>query len=206
MNFLTQIILPYLLLYKYWAIFGITLVAALAFPIPPGTLLMAAAAFAAQGYLSFAGIIAAGSLGNIAGDNIGYWIARVYGKRVLNKIGFKKTLESQKYKNIEARILKKPKLLIFFSRFEVFSNLAVNLICGLSGLSYKKYFLYESIGEIAQVSIYCGIGYVVGDNWQVVSGLITNFLIFIILIAALFVVIFWKKIWAWITRDTSATT
>ena len=206
MNFVTQIILPYLLLYKYWAIFGITLVAALAFPIPPGTLLMAASAFAAQGYFSFAGIIAAGSLGNIAGDNIGYWIARVYGKRLLNKIGFKKTIDSQKSKNIEARILKKPNLLIFFSRFEVFSNLAVNLICGLSGLSYKKYLLYESIGEIAQVTIYCSIGYIVGDNWQVVSGLITNFLIFIILIAALVCVIFWKKIWAWITRDTSTTT
>ncbi len=203
MNFVVQIILPYLLLYKYWAIFTITLVAALAFPIPPGTLLMASAAFASQGYFSFTWVVVVGSLGNIVGDNIGYFLARAYGKKVLYRIGFGKTMDSQKYKNIEARVRRRPELLIFFSRFEVFSNLAVNLICGLSELDYKKYIVYESIGEIAQVFIYCSIGYIVGDNWMTISGLVTKFLILIILIAALIITIFWKKIWKSITKDTS---
>ena len=203
MNFVVQIILPYLLLYKYWAIFTITLVAALAFPIPPGTLLMASAAFASQGYFSFTWVVVVGSLGNIVGDNIGYFLARAYGKKVLYRIGFGKTMDSQKYKNIEARVRRRPELLIFLSRFEVFSNLAVNLICGLSELDYKKYIVYESIGEIAQVFIYCSIGYIVGDNWMTISGLVTKFLILIILIAALIITIFWKKIWKSITKDTS---
>ena len=203
MNFVVQIILPYLLLYKYWAIFTITLVAALAFPIPPGTLLMASAAFASQVYFSFTWVVVVGSLGNIVGDNIGYFLARAYGKKVLYRIGFGKTMDSQKYKNIEARVRRRPELLIFFSRFEVFSNLAVNLICGLSELDYKKYIVYESIGEIAQVFIYCSIGYIVGDNWMTISGLVTKFLILIILIAALIITIFWKKIWKSITKDTS---
>lgn len=204
MTLIVQIILPYLLLYKYWAIFTITLVAALALPIPPGTLLMASAAFAAQGYLSFAWVVIIGALGNIVGDNIGYWLARKYGRAVLNKIGFRKILESKKYANIEQRIQNKPGFLIFISRFEVFSNLAVNIICGLGKVNYKKYIVYEVIGEALQVFIYCGIGYIVGDNWIAISGLITKFLTLIILIAALFVALFWKRIWASITREPHA--
>ena len=200
MNFIVQIILPYLLLYKYWAIFTITLVAALAFPIPPGTLLMASAAFASQGYFSFSLVVFFGALGNIVGDNIGYFLARAYGKKVLYRIGFRKVLDSQKYKNIEERIRRKPNFLIFISRFEVFSNLAVNIICGLSGLSYKKYIVFEVLGEICQVFIYCAIGYIVGDNCVTISGIITKFIILIILVVVLFVVVFWDKIWRSITK------
>ena len=194
MNALVQLILPYLLVYKYGAIFVITLIAALAFPIPPGTLLMASSAFAAQGFLSFFWVVAVGTLGNIVGDNIGYWLARTYGYRVLCKIGFKKMLDSQKYKNIEERIQKRPGFLIFISRFEVFSNLAVNIICGLGQVPYKKYLGFEVLGEFLQVLIYCSIGYIVGDNWQAISALVSRFLLLILLIAALVVAIFWKRI------------
>lgn len=194
MDTIVQFILPYLLLYKYGAIFCITMIAALAFPVPPGTLLMASAAFAAEGYLSFGWVVVVGALGNITGDNLGYWFARRWGRPVLTRIGFRKILESEKYARIERRIQKHPGWLIFISRFEVFSNLAVNIICGLGKVSYRKYLLYVFIGEFTQVLLYCSIGYLVGDNWQTISSLISRFLLLILLVAALVVVVFWKRI------------
>jgi len=194
MDIIVQFILPYLLLYKYWAIFSITMIAALAFPVPPGTLLMASAAFAAEGYLSFGWVVVIGALGNITGDNIGYWLARRWGRPVLTRIGFRKILESEKYARIESRIQKRPGWLIFISRFEVFSNLAVNIICGLGKVSYRKYLLYVFVGEFTQVLLYCSIGYLVGDNWQTISSLISRFLLLILLVAALLVILFWKRI------------
>ena len=195
MNSIVQAILPYLLLYKYYAIFTITFVAALAFPVPPGTLLMASAAFASQGYLSFFWVVTVGSIGNIAGDNLGYWLARLYGRKVLDRIKlFRNVIESDKYKTVTDRIARKPGFFILITRFEVFSNLAGNLICGLSEIPYAKYLLFEVIGEVAQVLAYASIGYFIGDNWDYVSGLISRFLLVIVLIAALFVTIFWKRI------------
>ena len=194
MNALVQLILPYLLLYKYGAIFVLTLIAALAFPVPPGTLLMASSAFATQGYFSFWGVVLFGTLGNIAGDNLGYWLARKYGKPVLRGIGLGKVLDSSKYANIEARIKRRPGFLIFISRFEVFSNLAVNIICGLGRVPYRKYLVFEALGEFLQVLIYCTIGYIVGDNWEAISSLVSRFLLFILLVGAILVIVFWKKI------------
>lgn len=194
MDALTHFILPYLLLYKYWAIFGITLIAALAFPVPPGTLLMASSAFAAEGYLSFGWVVLVGTLGNVAGDNIGYWLARRYGRDVLSRIGFRKILASEKYARIEARLRRRPGWLIFISRFEVFSNLAVNIICGLGRVPYRKYLVYESVGEFLQVLIYCGIGYAVGDNWESINGIISRFMLLLLLVIILCIFVFWKRI------------
>ena len=195
MNSIVQAILPYLLLYKYYAIFAITFVAALAFPVPPGTLLMASAAFASQGYLSFFGVVFVGSLGNIVGDNLGYGLARVYGKQVLERIGFfRKILHSEKYAEVTERITRRPGFFILITRFEVFSNLAGNLICGMAAVPYGKYLFFEVIGEVAQVLAYASIGYFLGNNWQYVSGLISRFLLLILLVAALLVTIFWKRL------------
>ncbi len=195
MNFFLDIALPYILLYKYWAIFGVTLIAALACPVPPGTLLMASAAFASQGYFSLFWVIIVGSLGNIVGDNLGYFLARRYGRKILYTIGLRKVLESEKYKNIEKRLERRPGFLIFITRFEVFANLAVNLMCGLSKVPYRKYLPFEIAGEIAQVTLYACIGYLVGDNWHVISNIISKSLLFLILLAVLIIAIFWKKIW-----------
>ncbi|MEI8130273.1 MAG: DedA family protein [bacterium] len=195
MSWLVQVILPYLLLYKYGAIFVITFIAAFAFPVPPGTLLMASAAFASQGYLSFFWIVVWGSLGNIVGDNVGYYVARRYGKRILNQIGFRKILASEKYATFEQRIQSKPAFLIFITRFEVVSNLCVNIICGLGEVPYRKYIVYESIGEILQVLLYCTIGYYVGDNWPSISALVSKFLLSIIVVAIILLAVFWKRIW-----------
>lgn len=201
MTHFIQLLLPYLLLYKYWAIFSITFFAALILPIPPGTLLMASSAFASQGFLSFGWVVVAGILGNIAGDNVGYFLARKYGKSALRKIGFGKILENQKYANFEKKIRKSPGALIFFSRFEVFSNLAVNLISGLGRVPYGKYLFYESIGEIFQVALYCYIGYLVGDNWEEISAIIGRFLLLVVFIIVVIVIIFRKRIWKSITKD-----
>ncbi|HWC57411.1 MAG TPA: VTT domain-containing protein [Candidatus Paceibacterota bacterium] len=148
MSAITQAILPVVLLYKYWALFGITFVAALIVPIPPGTLIMASAAFSYQGYFSFGWVIAVSALGNILGDNAAYWLARQYGRIVLSRIGFRKLLASRQYQKVEARITRHPGFLIFISRFEVTINLIVNIVCGIGKVSYLKYLLFESMGEI----------------------------------------------------------
>lgn len=195
MNPVIDIFLPLVITYKYYAIFFTTFIAALIFPIPPGTLLMASAAMAGQGYFSFFGVVFVGSLGNILGDNAGYWLARKYGREALSKIGFRKILASPRYADVEARLKKRPAMFIILSRFEVFTNLAANIICGLSKLNYRTYLTYEVIGEVAQVLIYCSIGYFIGDNWEYVSGQISRILLIGLAVLTIIAVFFWRKKW-----------
>lgn len=194
MNTVTAL-LPYILTYNYLAIVLITILADLFIPIPAGAIIMASAAFASQGYLSFFWVFFFGSLGNIIGDNLGYWFSRKYGLKVLYKLGLRRRLESENYKKLEVSIRQNSGLLIFITRFNVLSSIFVNIISGLSRISYKKFLLFDVLGEMAQVLFYCIIGYIVGDNWQSINTFIDKIFWLIILIIISLILIFWKKFW-----------
>ena len=119
MDILIQAILPFVLIYKYWALFTLTFLASLAIPIPAGTILIASAAFASQGYFNITTIFIVVIIANIAGDNVSYWLARLYGKKVFSYIKFtKKILESKNFELIEKIISHRPGFIVFISRFE----------------------------------------------------------------------------------------
>ena len=205
MDALAQTILPYVLLYKYWALFIITFLASLAIPIPAGTLLVGSAAFASQGYFNIVVLILVCMIANIAGDNVSYWLARMYGKKYLYRIGFlRKILTSKNFSIIEKRISERPGFIIIITRFEVLATLTTNLICGLGRVTYRKFMFYESIGAFLDTFFYAMIGYLFGDSWQAVNNLIGNFSIVFFLALALAVALFWKKLIQRLSRETTA--
>lgn len=195
MDFLAQTILPYILLYKYWALFFFTFLSALAIPIPAGTLLVASAAFASQHYLNFFFILIVAAAANIIGDTICYWVFRLYGHRILDRFAFtRKILRSKNFRLIEAKIRQRPGFVIFISRFESLANLSVNIVCGLGKVSYRRYIVFEAMGAMADATLYGSIGYIFGDSWEAVNNLIGNFSIIVFVILIVCIILFWKKL------------
>jgi membrane-associated protein len=166
MENVTSFLLSYVLIYKYLAIFIITYLGAIAFPLPSGTVILASAAFATQGYLNFPLVVIVGILGNIAGDNSGYWLARRYGIRALHILGMKKVIGSEKYNTIKRGIDSHPILVVYFSRFMTAVAPAVNVVSGLTRLSYRRYLIFESLGECTEVIFFAAAGYIFGANWE----------------------------------------
>ncbi len=195
MDFLVQALIPYILLYKYWALFVITFLAASSLPIPAGTLLVASAAFASQGYFNIAILLSIVVIANLIGDSLLYWLARLYGKKYLSRILFvNRIFKSNNFNLIEKNIIKRPGLIIFISRFEVISTLSINLICGISKISYKKFLKFEILGTFANVLFYTIVGYSFGNSWQAVNKIIGDFTIVLFLLIALVLSLFWKKV------------
>lgn len=155
---------------------------------------MATSAFAYQGYFDFKLVLLSAIAGNILGDNVGYWLARKYGVTVLSRIGFKKILASDKFKQVERLVRRRPGFILFISRFEVFTNLSVNIIAGLSRVPYRKYVWYVAIGEICQVTLYGSIGYFFGSNWERIGAAIGHTFLVIIVVLIAIVMLFWKQI------------
>ncbi len=179
-----ETLLSYVLLYKYLGIFIITFLGAFALPLPSGSMLMGAAAFATQGYLSFPLVLIFGISGNIAGDNSGYWLVRLYGLRVLKKVGLGKFFHEDRLNAARNQIEKHPLLTIYFSRFLTAVAPAVNVVCGFSNFNYKRYLFFESLGEITECSLFCAIGYIFGSNWEYINQLSGK--LWIILLASMF--------------------
>lgn len=194
MTFVIDQIIIYLLFYKYITIFLVAFLAAVIVPIPSGSALMAAAAFASFGYFNIYYVVILSIIANIAGDNLSYYLAHRYGKKTLSKIGFRSVLESEKFTIVEERFKKHPGFIIFLTRFEVLSTLSVNLLSGMSNVSYRTFLFHEVLGSIAQVCFYAYIGYVFGDNWEYISSLLgTSFLIFFAVVAIIVFIVVKKK-------------
>jgi membrane protein DedA with SNARE-associated domain len=184
------VFLSYLLLYKYLALFLVTLLAAFLLPLPATAFIIAAGAFASQGYFNFFEIIGVGFIGSIIGDALGYFISLHWGKDVLKRIGFRRILSSRKFVEMENYFSQYAVSTIFFTRFLVTSlGSMINILSGLSKVPPKKFLVFDWMGEFVYVALYAGLGYIVGDEWRYLSNIIEEIAIILLLLVLIFLVV-----------------
>ena len=65
---------------------------------------------------------------------------------------------------------------VYLTRFLI-TALAVptNLIAGGSGIRFRRFMTYDTLGELTWIILYGGLGYWFGGNWEIVSDFISNF-------------------------------
>lgn len=104
------------------------------------------------------------------------------------KIGFGPLLKSQKFKTIEGLFIEHTASSIFFSRFLATSlGPAVNILAGFTKTNYKKFLFWGILGEILYVTIFAGLGYIFGDQWETISSISQDATSIIVLIIVLIV-------------------
>jgi membrane protein DedA with SNARE-associated domain len=152
--------------------FGILLfLGALGFPVGASALVIAAGAFAQQGILSWPLTALLGLVGCILGDALSFGIGYYAKDWVDERFG-----ESPAWRNAEETFDRRAGLAIYLTRFLI-TALAVptNLIAGGSGIRFRRFMLYDSLGEVTWIILYGGLGYIFGSQWELVSAFISNF-------------------------------
>jgi len=168
-------ILSLLLVYKYPALFLITFLGSLGFPVPAGPSTIAASAFAGQGFLNIFWVMFAGSVGNISGDLFMYWLVRRYGRKVLYLLRLRKIADSPALRNVEATADTYSIPVIIFSRFQVQATAIVNIIAGLGKMKFKRFVVPVFAGEILQMAFYVAIGFLFAGTWQTIYAAVGKF-------------------------------
>lgn len=204
MDFITQNIIPYILIYKYTALFLIFFLAAFILPVPSGNILVATIAFAVEGYFNIGLVIFISIIANLLGDNCGYWVARLYGEKIFSFIGFKQILKSKIFNKMEDKFRHRPGFIILISRFDAISTSVINLLAGLGKVSYRKFLIHESIGTLLQVSFYSSVGYFFGHNWQMINTTMGQIYFVCVVLCIILVVSFWSKIIAYLKRGITS--
>jgi membrane-associated protein len=172
--------------------FGILLfLGALGVPVGASALVIAAGAFSQQGILNWPPAAVLGLIGAILGDALGFGIGYYAKDWVDARLG-----RSPAWRNAERAFEKRAGLAIYLTRFLI-TALAVptNLIAGGSGIQFRRFMIYDSLGEFTWIVLYGGLGYLFGSQWELVSEFISNFGGFI-----LGLVILGAGIWLWTRR------
>ena len=186
-------IISYVLLYKYVALFIVAYFAALLLPLPSNTSLLAASAFASQGYLNIFIVLGVAFLANVLGDITGFYIARRYGKGMLTKLGMGNMFTSKKYRMLERFFLEHTRSTIFVTRFVGQVGPLVNILAGISEeVSFRTFFIYEASGELLYVLVLGLLGYFVGSAWETITSMMEWIGVGFLLVACFFII---KKVY-----------
>lgn len=173
MSFTDQL-LAALLVYGVPLLFAVIAIAAVGVPFPVSLTLVAAGSFAKQGEMRLLSVILAGSLAAILGDQIGYGISRWGGRRLIDRIT-RRLGGAEKIKKAEALSKKWGGPGIFFSRWLV-TELGpwLNVTSGIAGYPWRRFIIWDVLGEVLWVALYVMLGYVFSDRVQYISEILGN--------------------------------
>ncbi|MDX6385755.1 MAG: hypothetical protein QOK48_3328 [Blastocatellia bacterium] len=155
-------------------LFGIIAVAAVGVPFPVTFTLIAAGSLARQGEMNLWPIIVAGSLAAILGDHLGYGLSRWGGRRLMVRIS-RRLGGEQKIRKAEALSRKWGGPGIFFSRWLI-TGLGpwMNVTSGIAAYSWRRFMIWDVLGEVLWVVLYVMLGYLFSDRVQFVYEIMGN--------------------------------
>lgn len=169
----------------------IVFIGGLGVPLPCTVIVIAAGAFARQDILSWETAALVSIISVVIGDSISYSFGYYSRDKVLKRFS-----GTPQWLQAEESFQKWGPLSIFFSRFLVTAiALPVNLLSGTTGFPFRKFFIYDLLGEIVWIFGYGGLGYLFGSQWEVVNEFLSNF--GGVVLGVIFFIIGIKQVWNW---------
>ncbi len=164
---LTQILATY----GYYAIFLVVMLESAGVPMPGETVLVSASVYAStRAGLDIRFVILAAACGAIVGDNIGFWIGRELGLRVLARLGPRIGLDVRKQKLGQYLFKRYGGAIVFFGRFVALLRTFAALLAGINRLRPLTFFFYNAMGGVVWALVFGIGGYLLGQGIERIAG------------------------------------
>jgi membrane protein DedA with SNARE-associated domain len=149
----------------------IVFIGALGVPFPGTFLVVAVGAFCRQGLLAWhiVGLVAFTCV--VLGDCLSYSMGYYVREPVLRRFS-----ASQQWAQAKRSFQRWGGMSVFLTRFLITGiAVPVNLIAGTGSFPFKRFLMYDILGEAIWIFGYGGLGYLFGTQWELVSDFISNF-------------------------------
>jgi membrane protein DedA with SNARE-associated domain len=185
----------FLATYGYLAVFVFVAIESIGIPFPGETMLLLAAIDAGQTHqLSIALIILAATLGAIIGDNIGFWIGREGGYRVLRRYGRYIGYDERKLKVGIYLFRKHGGKVVFFGRFVAVLRAWAAFLAGVNRLPWTRFLVFNALGGFVWATLYGLGGYLLGEQIHRLTGPVgTISIVLAVIFLIVFVIFVWRN-------------
>lgn len=131
-------------------------------PLPGETALIAGAVLASNGHYSIEAVIAVGAAGAIAGDNTGYWLGRLGGRRLLVRIPVLRATSEKVLPRAERFFARHGPKTVFVARFVAILRITAAWMAGISHMRWPVFFAFDAAGGILWATAFGTVAYVFG--------------------------------------------
>lgn len=143
----------------YAAIFLVVILGNVGLPIPEETILTVSGYLAWQGQLRFAVVVVVAIVSAVAGDNLGYWLGRRYGQRILARL---MAVAPERVDWARQFVLRHGAVAVFGARFVPGLRFMAGPLAGSTGLEPGRFFIANLLGGVIYVPVVVAVGYAVG--------------------------------------------
>lgn len=150
--------------YGYLAIVGLLVLEDFGVPAPGETVLIVGAIYAGAGRLNLVLVALLGFLAAVIGDNIGYLIGRLGGRRLVDKFGRYVLLTPERVERAERFFTRYGGGVVVVARFVEGLRQANGIIAGMSGMGWRRFLLYNALGAALWVGAWVSLGDLAGAH------------------------------------------
>ena len=138
-------------------------------PVPGETMLLAGAVLAHLGRLSLLWVIVAAIGGALIGDNLGFLIGRLGGRRLVERYGAFAGLTPARLVQFDWFFARHGPRTIFFARFITGIRVFCAVLAGGSSLPWRRFAFYNAAGVVVW-SVTIGLaGGLLGHSWETLA-------------------------------------
>jgi len=149
--------------------FGIVILMALesaCIPIPSEVIMPFSGFLVTEGRFTLWQVVLWGSIGNLLGSIVAYWVGFYGGRRLVEKYGKYILISAHDLAIADNWFKKYGSSSVFFSRLLPVVRTFISLPAGISRMDFKKFCLYTLLGCLPWSFALAYIGVKAGENWD----------------------------------------
>ncbi len=161
--------------YGYLAVAGLVLLEDFGVPVPGETVLILGAVYAGTGRLNIVLVALLGFLAAVTGDNIGFAIGHLGGRRLVERYGRYILLTPERLDRATGFFERRGASIIIVARFIEGLRQANGIIAGTTGMHWARFLLFNAIGAALWVALWASVGYLSGNHITSIYHTVTRY-------------------------------
>lgn len=196
MEFLSHLVIETIRLLGYPGVFILMTLESVNIPIPSEVVMPFSGFLALQGTFNFWAVASAGTLGNVAGSLLSYYLAE-WIVSIRNKYGFLRVILSEKHlEKTNEWFRKYGAFSIFFGRVVPVIRTFISLPAGIGKMNVVKFTSLTILGSLIWSVFLTYVGFFLGSNWDTIASYFRQadyVIVALVVIAVLYFVLKRKK-------------
>ena len=146
----------------YVALFVVVVLGNVGVPLPEETVLAVAGYLVWRGDMRLPVVLVVGVVSAVAGDNLGYWVGRRFGRNALPRYAHWVLGHPERLSTMAGFIERRGPFAVFVARFIPGIRFMAGPLAGGLGMRFTRFFVANVLGALVYVPTVVGAGYAIG--------------------------------------------
>lgn len=190
--------------YGYLAVAGFVLLEDFGVPVPGETILILGAIYAGTGRLNIFLVGLIGFLAATLGDNIGFAIGHLGGRRLVERFGRYILLTPARLQKATDFFERHGGKIVVVARFIEGLRQANGIIAGITGMHWARFLAFNALGAALWVVVWSSVGYFSGSHINTIYDAATRYSTYLaVAVAVLILTYIARRLWKRRHRSTT---